>query len=190
MPMTLFILLNEKTCVTSLEQPHQSMQNFCLFCQKKNYSFYFIHPFLQNTHFSLLILHIYSIKYSLFYNYLLFPHSLPLSLTDPTLPNNQSTPTHHYHPPNHHHQGKPNTWRPIQSGQINPNTQNPIQSKGKPNQPHPIWNPLIKQQETKESDQWSERFQPEIGVIGDRQSMIVDILNGGEISVVVAINGR
>ena len=35
MPMTLFILLNEKTCVTSLKQPHQSMQNFCLFCQKK-----------------------------------------------------------------------------------------------------------------------------------------------------------
>ena len=153
MPMILSILLNEKTCVTSLEQPHQSMQNFCLFCQKKNYSFYFIHPFLQNTHFSLSILHIYSIKYSLFYNYLLFPHSLPLSLTDPTLPNNQSTPSHHYHPPNHHHQGKPNTRKPIQSNQINPNTQNPIQSKGKPNKPHSTRNPLIKQRETKESDQ-------------------------------------
>ena len=32
--------------------------------KKKIYFFYFTHPFLQNTHISLSILHIYSIKYS------------------------------------------------------------------------------------------------------------------------------
>ena len=71
-----------------LEQLHQLMQTFRIFCTKKNYFFYFTNPFLQNTHISLSILHIYSIKYSFFYNFLLFPHSLPLSLTDPTLPKN------------------------------------------------------------------------------------------------------
>ena len=59
---------------------------------KKNYFFYFTYQFLQNTHISLSILHIYLIKYSFFYNFLLFSSSLPLSLTDPTLsyrPNTQ-----------------------------------------------------------------------------------------------------
>ena len=51
----------------------------------KIYFFYIIHQFLQNTHVTLSILHIYSIKYSFFYNFLLFPHSLPLSLTYPIL---------------------------------------------------------------------------------------------------------
>ena len=48
--------------------------------------FYFTHPLLQNTHISLSILHIYSIMYSFFYNFLLFSPSLPFSLTDPSLP--------------------------------------------------------------------------------------------------------
>ena len=61
------------------------MQTFSLFCTKKNYFFYFTHLFLQNTYINQSILHIYSIKYSFFYNFLLFPHSLPLSLTYPTL---------------------------------------------------------------------------------------------------------
>ena len=44
------------------------MHNFCPFCKKIHvfvfFFFYFIHSFLQNTHISLYILHIYSIKYS------------------------------------------------------------------------------------------------------------------------------
>ena len=58
------------------EQPHQLMQTFRLFYIKKNYFFYFTYLFLQNTQVSLSILHIYSIKYSFVYNFLLFPHSL------------------------------------------------------------------------------------------------------------------
>ena len=58
---------------------------------KKPTFFYFIHPLLQNTHISLSILYIYSIKYSLFYNILLFTPSLPLSQTH----------NHHHH--HHHH---------------------------------------------------------------------------------------
>ena len=54
--------------------------------KKKLFFFFFTHPFLQNIYISLSILHIYSIKYSFFYNFLLFPPSLPLSLTDPSLP--------------------------------------------------------------------------------------------------------
>ena len=57
----------------------------------KIYFFYFTHPFLQNTHISLSILHIYSIKYSFFYNFLLFSPSLPLSLTNPTLSHRPNT---------------------------------------------------------------------------------------------------
>ena len=48
-----------------LEQPHQLMQTFHLFCIK-NYFFYFTNSFLQNTSISLSIIHIYSIKYSFF----------------------------------------------------------------------------------------------------------------------------
>ena len=60
-------------------------KSFLLF-YTKNLLFLFTHQFLQNTHISLSILHTYLIKYSFFYNFLLFPHSLPLSLTYPTLP--------------------------------------------------------------------------------------------------------
>ena len=60
------------------------MQIFLIFyTQKKIYFFYFAHLFLQNTHISLSILYIYSIKYSFFYNFLLFSPLSPLSLTDP-----------------------------------------------------------------------------------------------------------
>ena len=61
---------------------------FIYFCIKKYYFFCFTNSFLQNIHINLSILHIYSIRYSLFYNFLLFPHSLLLSLTNPTLPKN------------------------------------------------------------------------------------------------------
>ena len=51
--------------------------NFPSILHQKNYFFYFTYSFLQNTHINLSILHIYSIKYSFFYNFLLFsPSSL------------------------------------------------------------------------------------------------------------------
>ena len=46
--------------------------NLFVYFAQKNYFFYFIHQFLQNTYISLSILHIYSIKYSFFYNFLYF----------------------------------------------------------------------------------------------------------------------
>ena len=52
--------------------------NFPSILHKKTYFFYFTHLILQNTHISLSILHIYLIKYSFFYHFLLFS-SLPLS---------------------------------------------------------------------------------------------------------------
>ena len=55
--------------------------NFPSILHIKNYFFYFTHPFLQNTHISLSILHIYSIKYSFFYHFLLSSNLLPLSLS-------------------------------------------------------------------------------------------------------------
>ena len=62
--------------------------NLSSILHKKSYFFYLTHLFLQNTHISLSILHVYSIKYSFVYNFLLFPPSLPLSLSlsDLTLP--------------------------------------------------------------------------------------------------------
>ena len=73
-----------------LEQPHQFVQIFCLFCKKKptfsilqekTYFFYFTYPLLQNTHISLSILHIYLIKYSFFLHFLLFPSLSSLAQT-------------------------------------------------------------------------------------------------------------
>ena len=46
---------------------------FLSILQTKHTFFYFTHPLLQNTHVSLSILNIYSIKYSFFYIFLLFP---------------------------------------------------------------------------------------------------------------------
>ena len=57
---------------------HISGCKFFIYFAQKTYFFYFTHPILQNTHISLSILHIYSIKYSFFYHFLLFS-SLPLS---------------------------------------------------------------------------------------------------------------
>ena len=78
--------------------------NFLFILHEKTYFFYFTHPLLQNTYISLSILHFYSIKYSLFYNFLLFTPSPPLSLSQ--------THSYHHHPatittiitpqPNHH----------------------------------------------------------------------------------------
>ena len=67
--------------------------NFPSILRRKTYFFCFTHPILQNTHISLSILHIYSIKYLIFYNFLLFSSSLPLSLTDPTIPTITPHPT-------------------------------------------------------------------------------------------------
>ena len=74
-----------------LEQPHQFVQIFCLFCKKKPTFFYFTYPLLQNTHISLSILHIYLIKYSFFYIFYYFlPSPLWHKLTTSSSP---STPT-------------------------------------------------------------------------------------------------
>ena len=143
------------------------MQIFHLFCKKKPtfflFFFYFTHPLLQNTHISLSILHIYSIKYSFFLLFfIIFFTSLSLtaylSLIDqPPSPSNQPPQLHHHQPiqpniinsPDHIN---PHTRNPIQPKR-NPNTRNPIQPKRKPNQPHSTRNPLIKQPEIKESNQ-------------------------------------
>ena len=53
--------------------------NFLSILHEKTYFFYFTHPLLQNTHISLSILHIYSIKYSFFYYFfIIFFTSLSL----------------------------------------------------------------------------------------------------------------
>ena len=98
----------------------------------KTYFFYFTHPFLQNTHINLSILYIYSIKYSFFYNFLLFPPSLSLSLTDP-----QSVTTNDHSTPSHHHQGKP--------------TQSQTHSIPNPLITHPIGSKIIK------THQWTRK---------------------------------
>ena len=55
--------------------------NFLSILQEKTYFFYFTHPFLQNIHISLSILHIYLIKYLLFLHFLLFPSLSSLAQT-------------------------------------------------------------------------------------------------------------
>ena len=73
--------------ISALEHPHQWMQNFHIFFikkKKKTYFFYFTHPILQNTHIDLFILHIYSIKYSLFYHFFIIFFIASLFLSDPT----------------------------------------------------------------------------------------------------------
>ena len=78
-------------------------KNFVNFA-KKIYFFYFTHLFLQNNHISLSILHIYSIKYSFFYYFLLFPSPFTLlsslkilSHTTQATINDQSTIIKHSH---------------------------------------------------------------------------------------------
>ena len=67
--------------------------NFLSILHEKTYFFYFTHPLLQITHISLSILHIYLLKYSLFYQFLLFTPSLPLFLTNPQPPSPLSSET-------------------------------------------------------------------------------------------------
>ena len=71
-----------------------------IYFAKYTYFCYFTQPLLQDAYISLSILHIYSIKYSFFYIFLLFPHSLPLSLTYLKSP----TPSHHQRSVHTHHQ--------------------------------------------------------------------------------------
>ena len=82
-----------KICTLWKNIPYQGIHisgcKLSIYFAQKNYFFYFTHSFLQNTHISLFILHIYSIKYSLFYHLLLFSHLLPLSLS--------LRPNHHHH---------------------------------------------------------------------------------------------
>ena len=66
-----------------LEHLHQLMQKICPFCKKKTCFFYFAHLFLQNSHISFSIIHIYSIKYLFF----------PLS----SLSQTQHNPHSHHH---------------------------------------------------------------------------------------------
>ena len=94
--------------------------NFYSILHEKTYFFfYFTYLFLQNTHISLSILHIYSIKYSFFYNFLLFPPSLPslLQTHSPSLPT--ITP----------HLANIITTQPASSRKTNPLNSKPIQSQ-------------------------------------------------------------
>ena len=101
------------------------MQIFLLFSTKKTYFFYFTHPILQNTHINLSVLHIYSIKYSFFYNFLLFSPSLPLSHR----PNNTNDLSH-TQPPS-------SPTQPASSRKINP-----LNPRNKHSETHSIWNPV------------------------------------------------
>ena len=104
------------------------MHSFCPFCKKKTCFFYFTHPLLQNTHISLFILHIYSIKYSFLTQYL-------------ATINDQSSSNHQ---PSLHHQPTqpPSSSQPHQPTDQNPKTtdqnhQNPLIKIIKPtNQNH------------------------------------------------------
>ena len=70
-------------------------ENFLSILQEKTYFFYFTHLLLQNTHISLSILHIYSIKYSFFLHFLLFPSLSSLELSHRPNTNPKSpTPSH------------------------------------------------------------------------------------------------
>ena len=83
---------------------------------EKTYILYFKYPLLQNIHISLFIIHIYSVKYSLFYNFLLFTPSPSLSLTNPQPPSPLSSKTNlqtsrsklHQNPPDLHQKSKKN----------------------------------------------------------------------------------
>ena len=118
--------------------------NFLSILHEKTYFFYFTHPFLQNTHIGLSILHIYSIKYSFFYNFLLFlTHYPSLSQTE------HYQWSFHTQPPSLR---KANPFNPAKSI---PLLENPLikQREIKESQiiTHLTWNSLIKQRETKES---------------------------------------
>ena len=128
---------------------HISPFKFLVYFTRKNLLFYFIHPFLQNTHISLSILHIYSIKYSFFLLFfIIFFTSLSLtvylSLTDqPPSPSNQPPPSS-THPTKHHQLTRPyrptypkphSTQKKAKSTQIPEIPFNPNESQINPIQP-------------------------------------------------------
>ena len=88
--------------------------NFLSILHEKTYFSYFTHPLLQNTHISLSILHIYSIKYSFFLHFLLFPSLSHLVFsvhthTQPaTLQQNQATDSPIFHNNNHNNNNNNN----------------------------------------------------------------------------------
>ena len=87
--------------------------NFLSILHEKTYFFYFTHPLLQNTHTSLSILHIFSIKYSFFLYFLLFPSLSHLVFsvhthTQPTtLQQNPATDSPIFHNNNHNNNDSP-----------------------------------------------------------------------------------
>ena len=116
---------------------------FFPFCTSKTYFFYFTLLFLQNTHISLSIIHLYSNKififlpfFIIFFTYFLHCLSLPLK------------PNHHHH---HYPLGEPLKIKPTQDqktiqDQTNPRSethlgQNPLNLKAKssPTQPETHW---------------------------------------------------
>ena len=81
-----------------------------LFCQQKKknkYFFYFTHPLLQNIYISLFILNIYSIKYSFFYNFLLFPSHSSLPSHRPNTTQNHQHSHHQWSIHTHHQPTQP-----------------------------------------------------------------------------------
>ena len=99
---------NDKTRHARLRASTLVDANFLSILHQKNYFFYFTHSFLQNTHISLSILHIYLIKYSFFLHYhlshkpntthlatIINPPSLPASIINPLNHHHQATSLHH-----------------------------------------------------------------------------------------------
>ena len=87
-------------CLTNFLIQHKitfmNLRIFFHFAHLKPTFVYFTHSFLQNTHISLSILHIYSIKYSFFYIFYYFlTHGLSLSHCLSLSPR----PNHHHHHP-------------------------------------------------------------------------------------------
>ena len=115
--------------------------NFLSILQGKTYFFYFTYSLLQNTHISLSILHIYSIKYSFFLHFLLFASLSSLELSHKHNTNPKSpTPSHrllrwatnptqtqnHPHPATSHHQRSNRTKSPSQLPSSRRETQSSI----------------------------------------------------------------
>ena len=110
--------------------------NFLSILQEKTYFFYFTHSLLQNTHISLSILHIYSIKYLFFLHFFIISFPLLLSGTlsqtqhkpkiththQPTHPPTHPPPsTHNHQPPSPHRKSKQKFQTPQKIQIVNPN---------------------------------------------------------------------
>ena len=100
--------------------------NFLSILHEKTYFSYFTHPLLQNTHISLSILHIYSIKYSFFLHFLLFPSLSHLVFsvhthTQPaTLQQNPATDSPIFHNNNHNNNDNNNDSPIFHNNKIRP----------------------------------------------------------------------